>query len=42
MAAASEKTPGRGGASAYDHLARCINAMHLKDQLRNIQTDRRN
>jgi hypothetical protein len=28
--------------TAYDHLASCINAMHLKDRLRDIQTDRRN
>jgi hypothetical protein len=28
--------------TAYDHLAACINAMHLKDRLRDIQTDCRN
>ncbi|BAR62508.1 hypothetical protein ABIF50_005672 [Bradyrhizobium diazoefficiens] len=28
--------------TAYDHLAGCINAMHLKDRLRDIQTDCRN
>jgi hypothetical protein len=24
--------------TAYDHLAGCINAMHLKDRFRDIQT----
>jgi len=28
--------------TAYDHLARCINAVYLEDRLRNIQTDCRN
>jgi len=28
--------------TAQDHLAGCINAMHLKDRLRDIQTNRRN
>jgi hypothetical protein len=28
--------------TAYDHLAGGINAMHLKDLLRDIQTDCRN
>jgi hypothetical protein len=28
--------------TAYDHLAGCINAVHLEDRLRNVQTDRRN
>ncbi|WP_354129641.1 hypothetical protein [Bradyrhizobium sp. i1.15.2] len=28
--------------TAYDHLAGCINAMHLKDRLRDIQADCRN
>jgi len=28
--------------TAHDHLAGCINAVHLKDRLRDIQTDRRN
>jgi hypothetical protein len=44
MAAASGKTPGRPAPqlTAYDHLAGCINAMHLKDRLRDIQADCRN
>jgi hypothetical protein len=28
--------------TAYNHLAGFINAVHLEDRLRNIQTDRRN
>jgi hypothetical protein len=28
--------------TAYDHLAGCVDAMHLKDRLRDIQTDCRN
>jgi hypothetical protein len=28
--------------TAYDHLAGYINAVHLEDRLRDIQTDRRN
>jgi hypothetical protein len=28
--------------TAYDHLTGCINAMHLKDRLRDIQTNFRN
>jgi hypothetical protein len=28
--------------TAYDHLAGCINAMHLKDRLCDIHADRRN
>jgi hypothetical protein len=28
--------------TAHDHLAGCINAVHLKDLLRDIQTDCRN